>query len=275
MGCMSRSTVLKALAVIFAVTAIASAIGISAYAEDTVCTLYSPTSFPCKFEISAPAQVDVGESFEMRFKWSEYEFDTCVSAFAVQFAFDTRYIVLETATESDVTIVGKNGAWTDASNYGGVIGLGAVEAENKSVANMVTVSISFFNEESLICLEDEFIVKLNFKAVHSGTPAFDWQFMELYDEYFEYEVVSHLEDASISISVAEDEAQPEDGIKGDVNGDGKTDNLDAALVLRHDAMLYTIDSHRLSYADVNGDGDVNSLDAAAILRYDAGIIDRL
>ena len=58
---------------------------------------------------------------------------------------------------------------------------------------------------------------------------------------------------------------------GDVNMDGYADNLDAAFVLRYDAMLISLSDDALMAADVNFDGDVNSLDAAAILKYDAGI----
>ncbi len=60
---------------------------------------------------------------------------------------------------------------------------------------------------------------------------------------------------------------------GDVNGDGVTDNLDAAYVLRHNAMLITLTGDALTLGDVSGDGTVNSLDAALILKYDAGLIE--
>lgn len=59
---------------------------------------------------------------------------------------------------------------------------------------------------------------------------------------------------------------------GDVNGDGSADNLDAAYVLRYDAMLVELNEQQLVCADVNGDAAVNSLDAATILRFDAGLI---
>ncbi len=59
---------------------------------------------------------------------------------------------------------------------------------------------------------------------------------------------------------------------GDVNGDGKINSLDAAWVLKHDAMIISLDDTQLKAADVNGDGKVNSLDAAQILKLDAGII---
>ncbi len=68
--------------------------------------------------------------------------------------------------------------------------------------------------------------------------------------------------------VAEDDVQK----PGDVNGDGRVSSLDAAQVLKHDAMLTTLTAEALKAADVNGDGRVNSLDAAQILKYDASII---
>ena len=59
---------------------------------------------------------------------------------------------------------------------------------------------------------------------------------------------------------------------GDVDGDGETDNLDAAYVLRYDAELAELDAYQLAVGDVNGDGEVDSLDAAQILKHDAGLI---
>ncbi|MBQ7048186.1 MAG: fibronectin type III domain-containing protein [Clostridia bacterium] len=61
---------------------------------------------------------------------------------------------------------------------------------------------------------------------------------------------------------------------GDVNGDGNVNSLDAAQVLKHDAMLIELGEDALKAADVNGDGQVNSLDAAQILKFDAMIIDK-
>ncbi len=57
---------------------------------------------------------------------------------------------------------------------------------------------------------------------------------------------------------------------GDVNSDGGVDSLDAAQVLKHDAMLISLEDTVL--ADVNSDGSADSLDAALILKYDAGLI---
>ena len=46
-------------------------------------------------------------------------------------------------------------------------------------------------------------------------------------------------------------------LKGDVNGDGKINSLDAAWVLKHDAMIISLDDTQLDAADVNGDGKIN------------------
>jgi len=60
---------------------------------------------------------------------------------------------------------------------------------------------------------------------------------------------------------------------GDVDCNGRTDSVDAALVLQYDAGL--IDSFRCPQAaDVNGDGSANGLDAVLILELEAGLIDR-
>ncbi len=57
---------------------------------------------------------------------------------------------------------------------------------------------------------------------------------------------------------------------GDANGDGIVDSLDAALILRYDALIED-DLKPLYYilADTNGDGMVDSIDAAQILKLDA------
>ena len=61
-------------------------------------------------------------------------------------------------------------------------------------------------------------------------------------------------------------------VLGDINEDGKVDNLDAASVLKHDAKLITLEGTQYTAADVNTDGTVNNLDAALILKFDAKLI---
>lgn len=66
--------------------------------------------------------------------------------------------------------------------------------------------------------------------------------------------------------------EPIGAIIGDANGDGYVNSLDAAQILKYDAMMISWDMIDLYCADVNRDGYVDSLDAARILKFDAGII---
>ena len=59
---------------------------------------------------------------------------------------------------------------------------------------------------------------------------------------------------------------------GDVNGDGKADNLDAALVYAYYNGKQTLSEQQLTAADVNGDGKTDNLDAALIYAYYNGRI---
>lgn len=65
------------------------------------------------------------------------------------------------------------------------------------------------------------------------------------------------------------------GAFGDVNDDGKINNLDASSILKYDAGLYDNSDLVIALSDVNNDGRVNNLDASSILKYDAGIIPEL
>jgi len=75
--------------------------------------------------------------------------------------------------------------------------------------------------------------------------------------------------ASVSVNVS---GEPIISTKGDLNGDGVADNLDAVFVLRYDAGLDDLDSDQLINGDVNNDGVVDNTDAARILQFDAGLI---
>lgn len=59
---------------------------------------------------------------------------------------------------------------------------------------------------------------------------------------------------------------------GDVNEDGKINQVDALQVLRHFAKLSKLDDNQAKAGDVNEDGKLNQVDALQILRYFAGII---
>lgn len=63
--------------------------------------------------------------------------------------------------------------------------------------------------------------------------------------------------------------------KGDVDGDGDADALDASLVLQYDAALISFESTQFAAADINEDGFVDCFDALQILLYDAKILEKL
>ena len=56
-------------------------------------------------------------------------------------------------------------------------------------------------------------------------------------------------------------------VLGDVNADGKVNNVDAALVYAYHNKKLTLTEDQLAAADVNGDGKVNNVDAALIYAY--------
>jgi hypothetical protein len=64
---------------------------------------------------------------------------------------------------------------------------------------------------------------------------------------------------------------PGGGMKGDANGDGNTNSIDAAIVLQYTAGLVS-SLPNLANADTNHDGAVDSIDAALILQIDAGLL---
>lgn len=76
------------------------------------------------------------------------------------------------------------------------------------------------------------------------------------------------EDKDITFPV---EIQPSAFRIGDVNGDGYTDNLDAALILKYDAGLALLGISAKEASDYNGDGLTDNLDASLILKFDAGL----
>jgi len=59
--------------------------------------------------------------------------------------------------------------------------------------------------------------------------------------------------------------------KGDVNGDGKVNNLDASQILKYDAGLTELTEAQKQAADFNTDGAVDNRDAVGVLKNDSGI----
>lgn len=68
--------------------------------------------------------------------------------------------------------------------------------------------------------------------------------------------------------------EPEENMKGDVNGDGKITVDDVTLVQKAVAEITELDAIQEKAADVNADGKVSVDDATMIQKYVAEIIDR-
>ena len=69
---------------------------------------------------------------------------------------------------------------------------------------------------------------------------------------------------------------------GDINKDGATNSIDAAIILQHIAGQISLNDlnrrfgiHNVDRSDVNLDGVLNAIDAALILQLEAGLIDSL
>lgn len=58
---------------------------------------------------------------------------------------------------------------------------------------------------------------------------------------------------------------------GDINGDGKTNAIDALMILSFSACESTLTQKQKKAADMNGDGEINSVDALIILEICIGI----
>ncbi len=95
---------------------------------------------------------------------------------------------------------------------------------------------------------------------------YDWESEQLIDNDLRYNP-----EKIITIQVTDANGNP----KGDANGDGKVNNMDASSVLKYDAGIGTFTDAQFALLDINGDGAVNNIDSARILQFDAGVIDVL
>jgi len=60
-------------------------------------------------------------------------------------------------------------------------------------------------------------------------------------------------------------------MKGDVNGDGNVDIVDALFIVQYTVGMKTLSAAQLAAADVNGDGQVTIVDALFIAQYTVGL----
>lgn len=63
-------------------------------------------------------------------------------------------------------------------------------------------------------------------------------------------------------------------VLGDVNGDGKVNNVDAMLILQYAVGVIKEDRLNLNMANVNGDSKTNNVDAMLVLQYAVGVIEK-
>ena len=70
-------------------------------------------------------------------------------------------------------------------------------------------------------------------------------------------------------------APKEDDLKGDADGSGEVDYLDAMIVLQYHTGIVDDDALDLTACDVDGSGEVDYLDAMMILQYHTGVIPEL
>ncbi len=173
---------------------------------------------------------------------ANFEFDT---------ATDVAVIVFK-----NVRITGNRGFAVDSVSY-------STDGSNYQDAKVKVAQVTVEGANENVYYEIRVIVDLKavkgIKIAWTNNGEYVSQFDEL-EAYASYAVQGEEEPVKVNY--------------GDVNGDGKVNSLDAAQVLKHDAMMITLEEGALTAADVNADGKVNSLDAAQILKYDALIIDK-
>lgn len=80
-----------------------------------------------------------------------------------------------------------------------------------------------------------------------------------------------LEKAGLDPNAAQFALIPAGRSKGDVNGDGVVDNIDAMMAVQHFVGIIALTGEALWAADANGDGTVDNIDAGLISRKAVGL----
>ncbi len=264
-----------------------SAITISAEEPNTVSQtiqsggIYTTAGVVGSWTAKGPAKVNVGETFTIDFTYTYnfYELDRQYpGSYAFAFNLDTRYVTIQRGT---IPAIGGDPSWEEVSAYGE----GTVEATDKSAPSMkeVTLGAAVFIDD--LPLQNSLTVRATFRAVSAGTAKFEWGYAGIADQSYAYEMYAPCPETPVTSTFAIEVVDPNASSEGpseppyiplgDVNGDGKVDNLDAAFILKYDAAAIDLTDDQLVTGDVNGDGEVDNLDAAFILKYDAGVIENL
>ncbi|MBQ3196453.1 MAG: hypothetical protein IJB65_08345, partial [Clostridia bacterium] len=111
-------------------------------------------------KVTAPTKVNVGETFEIVYEFSNLEVvNGSLGCFVINNVIDTRYVHITAADPTSVYIKECDiSTWTDASNYGTVAGLAAIEATDKTAENPVDFNWGFVNEEVIDAIDDSITV---------------------------------------------------------------------------------------------------------------------
>ena len=140
----------------------------------------------------------------------------------------------------------------------------------EDTSKAVTVSAVKFADTGVFSMTEGAVAELTFTVkadAETGTSAgFSLEKVAVCDKTFVNDAVKVQTGEAPEVTVGTA------AVLGDVNGDGKIDNLDANLVYRYFNGKVTLTDEQLAAADVNGDGEVDNLDANTIYRYFNGKI---
>lgn len=244
--------------------------------------------------LSAPETVNLGDSFSVYVNVRNITAEHGICA--VQFAlyYDSELVSLDKASfdggivsspvyvDNGVTLNRYEGILFDGGDGKAILYF--VDRPEYNTKEFLCDGVQGVKSDDVLCFSVPFVVnnnasngtRLDFeiksdKTETVGTDPGDWDGLSFDREGKPAYSVSPFgvsaRGSSVSVTVG--------GMKGDVNGDGWIDALDAAAILQYDVGIKDLDYSLLLAADVDGDGYVDSMDAAKILQYDAGIIESL
>ncbi|MBQ3195829.1 MAG: hypothetical protein IJB65_05120, partial [Clostridia bacterium] len=163
-------------------------------------------------KVTAPTQVNVGDTFEIVYEFTNLEVvNGAVGCFVVNNVIDTRYVHITAADPSSVYIKECDiSTWTDASNYGTVAGLAAIEATDKTAENLVDFNWGFVNEEVIDAIDDSITVVGKYVATTAGTTTIKAYDLNVNELYYAWEGYFEPATFDIEIDIVDPSATPED-----------------------------------------------------------------
>lgn len=181
-----------------------------------------------------------------------------ISSFEYYIHYDPTVVTLTESKAGAASTLTKIGTPPDA-NY---------DKTEKNAA--VTVSAVNLSDNGLFTMTSGTIAELTFtvnaEAKTGDSAGFALEKLGVYDKTFEETAVPVKTEAAPVVTVGNNV------LLGDVNNDGKINNIDAAMVYGYNNGKNELTEAQLAAADVNGDGKVSNLDAAMIYGYNNGKI---